>query len=473
MDREYSLEVLVGTLERLGSLDMTWLQIERNTNLMQFIGVLVVATPLKREALADCLRTRLLPMARFSQHVLRDTVGAIWESVDVDLDAHIVATSLPAGDEKTALETLVGKLSATPLDPSRPLWQVHLVDNYRGGSALVVRVHHCIADSIALIGVLHSLTDAEPEPADTAEPPAAVSPDAFFQLCAPLTRAMIDGIKLSGAVWAKYLSLLIYPQQVFDYARTSTALALEIGKLAGLRNDSRTFLKGIPEGVKRASWSPVLAEASVETIAEANETTPNAVLLASLGGALRDYLVAQESPTEGVELRTLMPVNLRCEDTEDILGNRCGFMPIELPVGIADPHQRLAETHRRVQAFRDAYDAQRALGLFSLIGQTPRAVQLQALKLLATKSSALLCHVPGSREPRYLGGAPIVEEMFWSPASGDLGLAISIVTYNGHYQIGLLADAAMLPNPSAISGRIGAQLDALKPDPGRKGRSTP
>ncbi|WP_374263787.1 WS/DGAT domain-containing protein [Zoogloea sp.] len=460
----------MSTLERLGSLDMTWLQIERNTNLMQVVGVLILETPLDRAAVAECLRTRLLPMERFGQHVLRDTVGAIWESGQVDLDAHIVPVALPPGDETVALRQLVGELAATPLDPARPLWQLHLVTRYRGGSALIARVHQCIADSIALIGVLQSLTDASPVAASLPPPPAV--PNFFDRLYAPLTDAMVDGIKLSGAVWAKYLSLLLNPQQVFDYARASTALALEIGKLAGLRDDSHTFLKGEPSGVKRASWSGLLPESAVLAIAEATGTSPNAVLLASLGGALHDYLQRQGATTASVELRTLMPVNLRSEGTDDVLGNRWGFMPIELPVGIADPLDRLAETHRRVNAFTDTYDAQRALGLFSLIGQTPRAVQLQALKLLATKSSAILCHVPGARQARYLAGARIVEQMFWSPPSGDLGLAISVVRYDGRYQVGLLADAAMVSDPATISDAIEGQLGLLKPKPARR-RKTP
>ncbi len=121
-------------LERLGRLDMTWLQIERETNLMQVVGVLVLETPLDRQRLETLLRARLLRLERFSQHVLRDSAGAIWESGQVDMSAHIVALPLPAGDEQAALEAVVSELAATPLDPQRPLWQLHLVGQYRQGS---------------------------------------------------------------------------------------------------------------------------------------------------------------------------------------------------------------------------------------------------------------------------------------------------------------------------------------------------
>ena len=452
-------------LERLGSLDLTWLQIERDTNLMHVVGVLLLETPLDRQRLEERLQTRLLRLERFGQHVLRDSAGAVWESGQVDLNAHIVELTLPAGDERAALEATVGELAARPLDPTRPLWQLHLVRHYQQGSALIVRIHHCIADGIALFSVLRSLTDAGPDDETPPETPTGDHPDNFFeQLCAPLTRGMIESIKISGAFWAKYLSLMLNPQQVFDYARASAALALEIGKLTGLQDDSLTFLKGQPQGVKRVSWSTPLPEDAVQELADNTGTTTDAVLLACLSGALHDHLRNQGAPTASVELRTLMPVNLRNAEADDPLGNRSGLMLIELPVGIADPRERLAETHRRVDVFAKAYDTQRALGIFSLIGQTPKAVQQQTLRLLAAKTSALLCHVQGSRQARYLAGAKIVEEMFWSPASGDLGLAISIVYYNGHYQVGLLSDAAMVAEPSTITSRIPAQFTALAPD---------
>jgi hypothetical protein len=91
----------------------------------------------------------------------------------------------------------------------------------------------------------------------------------------------LTGIKLSGAVWAKYLSLLIFPQQVFDYARASTPLALEIGKLLALQDDNHTFLKGQPQGVEHASWSAPLATATLAAIARHHGTTPNALVLAA------------------------------------------------------------------------------------------------------------------------------------------------------------------------------------------------
>jgi WS/DGAT/MGAT family acyltransferase len=274
---------------------------------------------------------------------------------------------------------------------------------------------------------------------------------------------MIDGIKLSGAVWAKYWSLLFYPQQLFDYARTHAALTLEIGKLVGLTDDTPTLFKGRPLGTKRASWSERLTLSAVQAVARAHQATPDAVLLSCLAGALRNFLEAQGAPTDGVELRTLMPVNLRNADAREVLGNRGGMLALELPVGIKDPLARLHEVERRMEVFQEAYQAANTLGLFNLIGQASRAARDAVLQLIATKASALFCHIPASPTPRYLNGVKIVEQMFWSPASGELGLSMSILSYDGHYQVGLIADAAMLPDPNLITGRIADELAALTP----------
>ena len=197
------------------------------------------------------------------------------------------------------------------------------------------------------------------------------------------------------------------------------------------------------------------------------------MLLACLAGALETFLAGQGGTTDGVELRALVPVNLRGENTLEPLGNRGGILPLALPVGIADTAARLVEIQRRLEDFEEAYRAHDTLGLFNLIGQTPRAVQAQALRLVSAKASALLCHVPAAPEARYVDGARISEQMFWSPVTGDMGLSMSVLCYAGHYQIGLMVDASMVPDPDAITGRIGEELRLLRnvPAAGRKTRS--
>jgi len=451
----------MSTMERVASMDTVWLQIERANSPMLVTGLMITRTPINRQQLESQLKACLLQLPRFSQRVLHDRVGAVWETCPVDMQQHLVCTNLPPGAPREALCTLVGSLAASPLDPGSPLWQFHHIEDYEGGSALIARVHQGLADAIAITGLLRSLATPHHDTALPVE--TGLRPDGLFdQLYAPLTRAVIDGIKLSGAFWGRYWGLLFNPQRVFDYACASTALALEIGKLNSLPDDSATPLKGQASGNKRASWSVPLPLADVSAAARAHNTTTDAVILAMLAGAIHHCLGA-DATTPGSELRTLMPVNLRDEASDDVLGNRSGLIPLELPIGLDTPEARLLETDRRIRSFNDAYEAQRALGLFSLMGQTPRAVQLQALKLLASKTSALLYRVPAAPDTRTLCGARIIEEMYWSPAPGDLGVTISIVNQGESCQVGVLADLAMLPEPAAITDRLGVELALLAP----------
>lgn len=451
----------MSTVERVATLDTVWFQIEQASSPMQLVGLMITQTPVNRHQLELQLKACLLPLPRFSQRVLHDRVGAVWESCPVDMQQHLVSTSLPPGAQHEALETLVGTLATCPLDQGRPLWQFHLVEDYQGGSALIARIHQGLADAIAITGLLRAMATARD---DTARPDnSGLRPEGLLdQLYAPLTRAVIEGIKLSGAFWGRYWGLLFNPQRVFDYACASTALALEISKLNSLPDDSASPLKRQASGYKRASWSAPLPFADVSAVARAHQTTIDAVILAALAGAIH-HCLGKEATARGSELRTLMPVNLRNEASDDVLGNRSGLIPLELPIGLDAPDARLLEIDRRIRSFNDAYEAQRALGLFSLMGQTPRAVQLQALKLLASKTSALLYRVPAAPDPHTLCGARIIEEMYWSPAPGDLGVTMSIVDQGEGCRIGVLADLAMLPDPSAITDRLGVELALLAP----------
>lgn len=454
----------MNTVERLTSMDAVWLQIDSDTHPMQLIQLVVTATPIRRDQLEKRLQTGLSGLQRFSQRVLHDTAGTVWESGPVDVAAHLTSVALPPGKPKETLARLVSTLATQALDPDRPLWQFHLVERYLDGSAVIARVHQSLADTIALTGILRALAD--PEPAAASPVGENMQSGLFDQFYAPLTAAVIDSIKLTSAFWAKYWSLLFNPQRVFDYACASTALALEIGKLSALPDDSRSPFKGPETGVRQASWSEPIDLSRVEAIARSHDSTSDAVILSALAGAIHPHREAKmgSQPPE-LALRILMPVNLRDEDSEDPLGNRCGLIPLELPIGIPSPEDRLRETDRRIRSFMNTYEAQRAVGLFSLLGQTPRAVRLQSLNLLARKSSALLYRVPGTPEARSLCGARIIEEIIWSPPPAGLGVTISIVSLEKTCHVGVLADTGALSTPEEITRRLAGELTLLAPTP--------
>ncbi|HWS40730.1 MAG TPA: wax ester/triacylglycerol synthase domain-containing protein, partial [Arenimonas sp.] len=127
--------------------DQAWLHMEKPTNLMMITGVMMFETRLDINKLKKVIKDRFLAYPRFRQKVSESATGTFWQDdEDFDLDWHVRPTALPGKADKQALERFVSLLASTPLDQSKPLWQFHLVDKYNGGSAVVMRIHHCYAD---------------------------------------------------------------------------------------------------------------------------------------------------------------------------------------------------------------------------------------------------------------------------------------------------------------------------------------
>ena len=162
--------------ERMASVDALWFHMEEPANLMMITAVLWFEGRLDFEQLQAVVRERLVERyPRFHQRVVPGRLGVPhWEEApDFDLDAHLSRLAVPPPGDRAALETLVGQWMSTPLERSRPLWQFHVLEGAAGGDVLLCRLHHCLADGIALARVLLTLTDVEGAAAGVAsEPPA-------------------------------------------------------------------------------------------------------------------------------------------------------------------------------------------------------------------------------------------------------------------------------------------------------------
>src|SRR5437660_7349990 len=138
--------------ERISAVDTAWLRMDRPSNLMMICGVLLFRERLSFARLKDVIAKRFLVFDRLQKRAVETAGGAFWESdPDFDFDRHVVRATLPGKSGTRELQGLVSELISTPLDPSRPMWQFSLIESYAGGSALIVRIHHCYADGIALV----------------------------------------------------------------------------------------------------------------------------------------------------------------------------------------------------------------------------------------------------------------------------------------------------------------------------------
>jgi WS/DGAT/MGAT family acyltransferase len=448
--------------ERMASVDALWFHMEEPANLMMITAVLWFEGRLDFERLRTVVRERLVERyPRFRQRVVLGRLGVPhWEDVpDFDLDAHLERLEVPAPGDHAALEALVSRWMSTPLERSRPLWQLHVVEGAEGGDVLLARLHHCLADGIALARVLLTLTDGEdgeegvaPEEAPREERPAGL---ARWVRRAGVVAGTARKVLKKGA------ELAAEPILAGDLLRQGARGAAAVGKLMAIPPDPRTPLRGPLGTQKRAAWSKPVPLEQVKAVGRALGGTVNDVLLAAVTGGLRRYMESQDVPPQDVH--ALVPVNLRPldEPVPRELGNRFGVVFLPLPLGLADPVDRLWELKRRMDKLKRSPEAAVVFGMLSAAGLAPAPVERMAVDVMRKKASVVLTNVPGPKRPVYLAGARLAGVMFWVPMAARLGVGLSIFSYAGHVTLGVAADVGLVPEPRELIEDFEAELESL------------
>jgi WS/DGAT/MGAT family acyltransferase len=432
-------------------------------------GVMTFDGTLDLERLKATLEHRLLARyGRFRQRVRGPGLIGLprWEDDPTfDLEAHVHRVGLPAPGDVAALQALVSELMSTPLDFSKPPWQVHVDEGVVGGSALVVRLSHCIADGLALVQVLLSLTDAGPDAPAPVAVEMAQEDESSGSILDPALAGyglVRDGMRRTRSLLHVSRDTLTDRSRLVDASLLAAAGALSLGKLLLTPPDRDTVFRG-PMGLrKRAVWSAPVSLEQVKAIGRVVNGTVNDVLLTATAGALRRYLEDRGQPADGLNVRALMPVNLRGPDELDRLGNRFGIVFLDLPVGVRDPYQRLLVLKRRMDDIKDSLDAPVTYGVLNVLGFVPTPIEKHLGHFLASKTTAIVTNVPGPREQLYLSGSPLRGCMFWVPAPAGLGLGISILSYHGAVTLGVSTDAGLIPDPEAIIEGFHAELEEMK-----------
>jgi len=456
------------TKKAVNPVDKAWLRMEDPTNLMMITGVMVFGTPMDLDRLKATIQSRLLCFDRFRQRVIqsRFVPGRFyWEDdAHFDLNDHVQCIALSPPGDRQVLQDLVSELMSTPLEFSKPLWEIHVVEQYGQGCALIARLHHSIADGIALVQVLLSLTDNEPDAAWPEVSPIterAESRGPWNAVTRPARSALQTTSKVSGTLVREGRESLRHPKHGFELAKFGARFAKATARLVLLWPDPKTPFKGELNIPKRAAWSAPIPLAEVKQAGQAMGGTINDVLMTVVAGALRRYLQARGAKVGDLNFRAIVPVNLRPQDEELQLGNRFGLVFLSLPVGIEDPVERLRELKRRMDALKDTPEPLAAFGILTTIGIAPACVQDVVVTIFGTKGTSVMTNVPGPRDTIYLAGAPLDTIMFWVPQSGHLGLGVSIISYAGQVRVGIATDGGLIPDPDQIVDAYRAEFDAL------------
>jgi diacylglycerol O-acyltransferase len=480
---------VAGTLgisgERMTKVDTAWLRMDCDANLMMIVGVWQLAPGVTYAAVCDRIEGSLLKYNRFQQRVMEDAAGATWvHDRQFDLANHVVRESLPkAGkgmNQQAALQDRVAWLATQRLDPKRPLWQIHLIEDYTGpdgvkGSAMVVRIHHCIADGIALISVTMSLVDGGAPPPQRRKKQPAGNAEAWLTdmfrdtLLKPFTDLTVKALGAVGAGASRSLGLLellndpkngaqkniekgvgASMRMSADMAKVLLQVVKDGAALALMPDDSKTRLKGKPGGVKKVAWCDPIPLDEVKAVGKALNCSINDVLLSCVAGALGEYLKSHGDDVTGQEIRAMVPVNLRPLDQAYKLGNRFGLVPLVLPIGVDNPIERVYEVRRRMAELKGSYQPLLAFSLLAVAGLLIKPAQDMMLNLFAKKTTAVMTNVPGPRDKLSFCGSTLEQSMFWVPQSGDVGLGVSILSYGGGVQFGVITDSLLCPEPQRI-----------------------
>jgi len=449
----------------MSSIDHAWLRMDSPENPMMISGVLMLEKPIGLDRLKRVLEERFLCFRRFRQRVVEKGDKAWWQDDPLfDIDNHLHRTALPGKAGKAELEALVSDLNSTALDFRRPLWQMHYIDHYDGGYALLIRIHHCIADGISLVRVLLSMTDKTPEPELRTVGRTRkrhVGETSFLRQV--LHRTVDSTLMAAGQARLLLHSIREEPDYPLKLATTASGIALDLAKLGLAPFEPKTNLKGSLSGRKQVAWAEPLDLAEVKACAKSLGGTINDCLLSVATGALNRHFQAAGEVIPECGIRVAVPFNLRPLDQPiDTLGNKFGLVLVTLPVEVADPVMCFRQVREHMNRLKRSYQAQITYSLLDLFGRGPDILEKRALDLLSNKASAVLTNVPGPKNPVYLAGSKVVQTMFWVPQTGNIGIGMSILSYAGTVQFGITVDKAIHADPHAVMGYFRESFEALR-----------
>ncbi|HEU0198975.1 MAG TPA: wax ester/triacylglycerol synthase family O-acyltransferase [Burkholderiaceae bacterium] len=466
------------------AVDAAWYHMDGPANLAMVTGLLLTKTPLDFQKVRALYKRRLSGFDRFRQRVVErgfPVPAPQWEDApDFDMDQHVHHIALPAPHDQAALANLVSDIASTPLDHALPLWQVHVVDNVNGGSALVMRYHHCIADGTAMMMVIQQLFDTTPNgTAMTTRPRrmprvnggktkggqtkgAQTKGGALDRLLMPALDAVERSAKEALAAAGAALDAVTHPQEVIEKAGLVLAGAgMVVAELIKWPDPQSPF-KGEFQIRKKVAWSKPVNIRDIKAIGAPAGAKVNDVLVAGMTGALRAYLKRRGVDVDHTTVRATVPVDLRPPDKMGQLGNEFGLVILDLPVTKARARDRLKATKERMDALKRSPEAIAMWALFDIFGRTPKPIEDLAIQVFGSKASVVMTNVVGPREKLYLAGTAIDRMMFWVPHPGEqLGMGISILSYEGKAALAVIADAHLVPDPEAITQQFNREFEQM------------
>jgi diacylglycerol O-acyltransferase / wax synthase len=456
--------------ERLSALDVSFLYLETPTTPMHVGSVArfdPAGLPFDFEALCELVGRRIGLVPRYRQKVQwvpGHIANPVWvDDEDFDISYHVRRSALPKPGTDDQLRTLVARLQARPLDRSRPLWEMYLVEGLADGRfAVITKTHHAMVDGVSAMDIGTVILDVEPTPRET--------PDEQWE-----PRPTPSRVDLFAAAVGDTLRR---PSQALDNIRGGLAdvratTGRVFGTAAGVAAFARTSLRSPPSsplnsevGEQRRFGMTATSLDDYKRIRKTHGGTINDVVLATVAGALRSWLLTRGEPvTPSSTVRAMVPVSVRSPADADVIGNRVSSYFVDLPVGEPDPVVRLHQVGFAMQAHKESGQWIGADAMVKLTGFAPPSIHSAAARLGSGLShrlfNVLVTNVPGPQFPLYAAGAKMIDCYPVVPLSKNQAVSIGLTSYNGGVFYGMNCDRDSMPDIDVLAGCMEESLDEL------------
>ncbi len=440
--------------DRLSWGDTVFLHLEREDMPLNVACVCVFDGDIAFEACVQFIESKLPLIPRYLKRLVAPPLNIglpSWEyDASFEIRNHVREVTLKRGTE-TELKALAGKILSTVMDRQHPLWDLTFVHGMKGNrTGLILRLHHCLADGIAGVGIMNVLLDASPE--------APRLPKRRLRLRVPPPRDFLSSVA-TGCVdsYSEVIKRIL--NALADVSSMAERFAANIGNLA-----TDEFTRLLPELVApterlcfnvlyRGPQKFACAEiplAEVKAIKQTCGTSVNDVILALVTATVRRYVELHGDNVKGRLFRMMIPVNLRGNESPGELGNRISLVPVTIPLDIRKPRKLLAAVHQRTEFLKRAHAAELvslAGGLIGLLPNSAQAMGGQILNRLQFTPFNMVCtNVPGPQVPLYLLGHKMLHCYPYVPIGGEMALNCAILTYNGTAYFGFSGDVHAVPD---------------------------
>jgi diacylglycerol O-acyltransferase / wax synthase len=451
--------------DRLTALDTTFLHLEQGGAHMHVAGVLVFdGDPPDYEELVEAIESRMHLVPRYRQKLAHVPLGQgrpVWvDDPHFNVRYHVRHSALPPPGSDEQLKNLAGRLFALPLDRTKPLWEINLVEGLEDGRfALISKTHHALVDGVSGVDVTSVLFDVAPEPVPIERRPWVPGPEPTDAEL--LVQALVDRVTMPGEAARGVRAVTRAPRQVLSQAGE---WLVGVGAMAwaGVNAAPESPFNVTIGPHRRYTW--VDSEVSrFKAIKNALGGTLNDVVLSAVAIAVGRFLRRRGEETDGLVLKAMVPVSVRADVERGALGNRVAAMWAPLPVGIEDPKEVLAEVVEAMRGLKDSGQAVGAQALTSLADFAPPTIMSQAARLQPRQRffNLVVTNVPGPQVPLYLLGHQMRAFYPVVPLARNQALGIAIMSYDGRLAFGLLGDYDAMPDLETLADDLRAAIADL------------